>query len=87
MIRLDVEGGKYTIVLNGLDLEAWVSEWDHKIDFMYRYVQPMSKRWDATSTGWTYVEDPASLERCLAFLKQHPRWALSRQDHHLWGVK
>ena len=33
-----------------------------------------------------YREDPASLGRCLAFLRKHPTWALSRQDHHAWSV-
>lgn len=55
---------------------------------MYRYVQPMSiKVADVTqfAPGTKHVEDPASLERCLRFLEKHPRWALSRQDHHVWG--
>jgi organic radical activating enzyme len=81
--------------LNDLDLRSWVKRWDNTIDFMYRYVQPMSRkderlvRHDGGSTEWVvrYVEDEASLERCLAFLKDHPRWALSRQDHHAWAVK
>lgn len=67
--------------LKELDLAAWIQEWDRKIDFMYRYVQPLSRR---TSEGWG--EDPASLERCLKILRDHPRWALSRQDHHVWSV-
>jgi len=62
--------------LNGLDLQAWVDRWDKEIDFLYRYVQPLSKNGQ---------EDPASLRRCLDFLKTRPRWALSRQDHHYWG--
>ncbi len=64
--------------LNGVSLGDWSQRWpDDKTDFMYRYVQPMS-------VGG--AEDPASLRRCLAFLKEHPRWALSRQDHHYWSV-
>lgn len=68
--------------LNGLDLDEWYAAFpDDRTDFMYRYVQPL---WvgDATSG----CEDPASLARCLNFLKRHPRWALSRQDHKHWGV-
>jgi 7-carboxy-7-deazaguanine synthase len=64
--------------LNGLDLEQWVAQNpDDTNDFMYRYVQPLWKD-DA--------EDAASLDRCMAFLKRRPRWALSRQDHKHWGV-
>jgi hypothetical protein len=67
--------------LNGLDLETWLSIWpDDKTDFMYRYVQPLSRIDDARR------EDPESLKRCLNFLRDHPRWSLSRQDHHYWGV-
>ena len=77
--------------LNGMDLEAWAAEWDGKIDYMYRYVQPLSLPVRETTDSTTgrarvYREDPYSLERCLAFLRRHPRWALSRQDHHHWGV-
>lgn len=63
--------------LNDLDVQAFVERWDDRIDFMYRYVQPLSV---------DGKEDPASLDRCLAFLRKHPRWALSRQDHHYWRV-
>lgn len=82
--------------LNGMDLWAWADRWDKDIDFMYRYVQPMSvkvtdereeKDGSVTVVRTRYVEDPMSLARCLGFLKDHPRWALSRQDHHAWGVK
>jgi hypothetical protein len=71
-------GVKIVDGLGGNSLETWAATWpDERTDFLYRYVQPLSidKR-----------EDPASLARCLAFLKTHPRWALSRQDHHAWGV-
>jgi organic radical activating enzyme len=67
--------------LNGLHLEEWAEAWDGQADFFYRYVQPLSESGPAG-----YVEDPASLARCLAFLKRRPRWALSRQDHHAWKV-
>lgn len=63
--------------LDGLRLEDWAHVWDAEIDFMYRYVQPL------TVSG---REDPESLKRCMAFLKRRPRWALSRQDHVAWGV-
>lgn len=64
--------------LNGMSLEQWSQAWpDEMTDFFYRYVQPMSVNGK---------EDPSSLERCLRWLKQRPRWALSRQDHHAWGV-
>lgn len=68
--------------LNGLNLEQWISVWDNKIDFMYRYVQPMSVR----GADGRMVEDPDSLKRCMDVLRRRPRWALSRQDHHVWGV-
>lgn len=50
---------------------------DEDTDFRYRYVQPLSI---------DKQEDPASLRTCLAFVQAHPNWALSRQDHHHWGV-
>lgn len=62
--------------LNGLKL----SEWEEALKttaFMYRYVQPLWK---------DSQEDPDSLEECLAFIKTHPDWALSRQDHKYWRV-
>lgn len=66
--------------LGGLDPRAWLEAFpDSETDFMYRYVQPA---WDLA----TDREDPASMARCLAFLRDNPRWALSRQDHKSWGV-
>jgi 7-carboxy-7-deazaguanine synthase len=62
--------------LNGLKL----SEWDEPLKttaFMYRYVQPLWK---------DEQEDPESLAECLAFIKTHPDWAISRQDHKYWRV-
>jgi 7-carboxy-7-deazaguanine synthase len=68
--------------LNGVDLDAWYSEFpDDRTDFMYRYVQPL---WIGDAD--TGREDSDSLGRCLDFLKRHPRWALSRQDHKAWRV-
>lgn len=72
--------------LHGLDLEEWAARWDRDVDFMYRYVQPMSERVLGPNGGLMWQENADSLERCLAFLKKHPRWALSRQDHHVWSV-
>lgn len=46
------------------------------IRFMYQYVQPLSENG---------AESKQSLEACLSFLKSHPDWALSRQDHHYWN--
>lgn len=67
--------------LNGLDIDEWARRWDDASDFFYRYVQPVSVR-----VGGAWQPEPASLERCLRFLRKHPRWALSMQDHHTWGV-
>lgn len=62
--------------LNGLTLEAW-DEALHTTAFTYRYVQPL----------WTKgEEDPESMRSCLAFMKTHPDWALSRQDHKHWQI-
>ncbi len=68
--------------LGGLSLADWyAANPDESTDFLYRYVQPM---WVGDAN--TGHEDPASIERCKAFLREHPRWALSRQDHKHWGV-
>ena len=64
--------------LNGFSIDDFRSAHpDDQTDFMYRYVQPLS-------IG--KQEDSASLRRCLEFVKSNPNWALSRQDHHYWGV-
>ena len=64
--------------LNGIDLDAWyAANPDESNDFMYRYVQPLS------IDG---KESQVSLATCLDFLRRHPRWSLSRQDHKVWGV-
>jgi len=63
--------------LNGVNLD----EWDEVLKttaFMYRYVQPLWR--DGR-------EDLDSLAQCLQFLKTHPDWALSRQDHKYWDVR
>lgn len=68
--------------LGGLSLDQWHERNpDDTTDFMYRYVQPM---WIGDAA--TGHESRDSLERCKQFLKSHPRWALSRQDHKHWGV-
>lgn len=77
--------------LRGLSLEEWDKNWGADVDFFYRYAQPLSKFWAAGSDPdgeeiGLWREEPASLERCKAFLRTRPRWALSRQDHHVWGV-
>lgn len=66
--------------LNGFTLDAFLNAYpDDQTDFMYRYVQPL---WNVAQRD----EDPRSLAECLAFLRTHPNWALSRQDQHWWGV-
>lgn len=73
--------------LHGLSLEEWVKAWGDRAHFMYRYVQPASWRGGFHGpAGQAWHEDPASLKRCLEFLRTHPDWALSRQDHHAWAV-
>jgi organic radical activating enzyme len=65
--------------LHGLSLDGWIARHpDSATDFFYRYVQPMSVNG---------VEDRESLWRCKLFLDRHPNWALSRQDHLVWGVR
>lgn len=59
--------------LNGHSL----TEPDGPLDFMQYYAQPLSV---------DGVEDPASLKRCLEWLRARPNWGLSRQEHHMWGV-
>lgn len=63
--------------LHALRLEDWKATHELASNFFYRYVQPRS-------VGG--IEIPSSLARCMDFLKTHPRWALSRQDHHHWRV-
>jgi 7-carboxy-7-deazaguanine synthase len=66
--------------LNGLDLDHFLEQYpDSSTDFLYRYVQPL---WDPKLND----ECPKSLSRCLAFLKKHPNWSLSRQDHKFWDM-
>ena len=63
--------------LNGLTLDAWEKALG-TTSFLYRYVQPIWRNGQ---------EDPESLQQCLAFMKSHPDWALSRQDHKHWDVR
>lgn len=75
-----LRGNEVKIVpgLNGFSIEDFrAAHPDAETDFAYRFVQPLSleKR-----------EDPESLRVCLEFLKAHPNWSLSRQDHHYWNV-
>lgn len=69
---------KLVVGLNGLDPWLWIQEYpDDQTDYFYRYVQPL----------WVNgKEDPVSLDLCLRFLRAHPNWSLSRQDHKLWSV-
>lgn len=68
--------------LNGLDLQQWSDKNpDDTLDFFMRYVQPLAK-----TNGGRYCEDSDSYARCLDFLKTHPNWSLSRQDHHDWAL-
>jgi len=69
---------KLVVGLNGLDPVAWQAKFpDDRTDFMYRYVQP----------AWIHgMEDAVGIEECLSFLRTRPNWAMSRQDHKLWGV-
>jgi 7-carboxy-7-deazaguanine synthase len=81
---LQTYGNELKVVdgLNGLDLNDWYeANPDSTTDFMYRYVQPL---WIGDAK--TGHECPESMARCLEFLKAHPNWALSRQDHKHWSV-
>lgn len=69
---------KWVPGLAGLSLDEMLERFpDDRTDFMYRYVQPL---WNGVD------EDRDSLAQCLAFLKAHPNWSLSRQDHKWWGL-
>lgn len=68
---------KWVPGLGGLSLDDMLARFpDDRTDFMYRYVQPLWK-----DDG----EDRESLAQCLEFLRTHPNWSLSRQDHKWWG--
>lgn len=62
--------------LNGLDADEFLAN-NKGIRFMYQYIQPISDGGE---------EDAGSLNFCLEWLKSHPDWSLSRQDHHYWGM-
>jgi organic radical activating enzyme len=62
--------------LNQILLQDWEPDLDN-MAFMYRYVQPL----------WVNErEDQESLSACKEWLKSHPSWALSRQDHKYWSL-
>ena len=64
--------------LNGMDFDDFLSQYpDEHTDFLYRYVQPLWR---------DGAEDVASLRRCLEWLRSHPNWSLSRQDHKHWTM-
>jgi len=69
---------KVVVGLNAVDPDDWIVKYpDDQTDFMYRYVQPV---WEDGA------ESASALARCLDFLRRHPNWSLSRQDHKSWGV-
>lgn len=72
-----LHGGEIKVVhgLNGLDARAWIREWDDKIRFPHRFVQPL------TSGGL-----PTNLDDCLAITRESPGWGLSEQHHHRWRL-
>lgn len=51
---------------------------ESSMDFMYKYVQPLAHNGE---------ESQESLAACKEFLKAHPNWALSRQDHLYWNLR
>ena len=64
--------------LNGMDFDYFLSQYpDEHTDFLYRYVQPLWR---------DGAEDASSLRRCLEWLRSHPNWSLSRQDHKHWTM-
>jgi 7-carboxy-7-deazaguanine synthase len=64
--------------LNGMDFDDFLSQYpDEHTDFLYRYVQPLWR---------DGAEDASSLRRCLEWLRSHPNWSLSRQDHKHWTM-
>jgi 7-carboxy-7-deazaguanine synthase len=64
--------------LGDLVLEQWIARWpDIELRFAHRYVQPLSVNG---------CESPSSLAHCMRFLREHPTWSLSRQDHVHWRV-
>lgn len=71
---------KWVPGLGGLSLDEMLRRFpDDRTDFMYRYVQPV---WDLQRNE----EDRESLKSCIRFLRTHPNWSLSRQDHKWWDV-
>jgi 7-carboxy-7-deazaguanine synthase len=77
---VQLSGSEVKIVpgLNGFAIEDFVqARPDEQTQFTYRFVQPLS-------IG--KQEDPESLRTCLEFVRAHPNWRLSRQDHHHWNV-
>lgn len=79
---------KLVDMLNGMDLAEWVSSNpDDTTDYFIRYVQPLSEKVSDFPMPWgTFREDDKSHHMCREFLKGHPNWSLSRQDHHNWEI-
>jgi 7-carboxy-7-deazaguanine synthase len=77
---VQLSGNEVKIVpaLNGFTIDDFRrAHPDAETHFTYRYVQPLS-------IG--KHEDAESLRTCLEFVRAHPNWRLSRQDHHYWNV-
>lgn len=62
--------------LNGFSPDKFLAN-NPNIRFMYQYVQPRSRG---------NVEEEWCMKRCVEWLKTHPNWSLSRQDHHHWQL-
>lgn len=67
---------KLVMGLNDLHPDTFLAA-NPKVRFMYQYVQPLSVNGE---------ESRESLKECLAWLKHHSDWSLSRQDHHHWEM-
>lgn len=77
---LQLYGNEVKVVpgLNGFSIEDFAARWQNdEVRFLYQYVQPL---WDMDADR----EDPESLRECLSWLRHHPNWSLSRQNHKYW---
>jgi Organic radical activating enzymes len=62
--------------LNGFNPDKFLEE-NPKTRFMYQYIQPLSE---------DGKEKEESVNWCLGWLKDHPDWSMSRQDHLHWKL-